>query len=211
MAGRLELLLEGNRHQRPSKTEFVTVGVQETYYTNSESSKFDTSYSSSTTTRKPVSLSPVALTVRVSPSAKVDANTRVEYDVSGLGLAVLSVGSTVSAGLGSGSLQFSRQHLSTSAIPSTYFSGSTSLHSPNGHFTGTYALSWDITHSTIVTQNVLATYMAQCCGLQMEFQKFHLVSGAPISSDRRFNVSFVLAGLGTFSNFFGAFGGNSLR
>jgi len=82
---------------------------------------------------------------------------------------------------------------------------------PNGHFTGTYALSWDITHSTIVTQNVLATYMAQCCGLQMEFQKFHLVSGAPISSDRRFNVSFVLAGLGTFSNFFGAFGGNSLR
>jgi hypothetical protein len=53
--------------------------------------------------------------------------------------------------------------------------------------------------------------MAQCCGLQLEFQKFHLVSSAPIPSDRRFNVSFVLAGLGTFSNFFGAFGGNSLR
>ena len=29
MAGRLELLLEGNRHQRPSKTEFVTVGVNQ--------------------------------------------------------------------------------------------------------------------------------------------------------------------------------------
>ena len=94
--------------------------------------------------------------------------------------------------------------------PNSYFSGSTSLHSPNGHFTGTYALSWDLTHSTIVTQNVLATYMAQCCGLQMEFQKFHLVSSAPIPSDRRINISFVLAGLGTFSNFFGAFG-NSLR
>ena len=61
-----------------------------------------------------------------------------------------------------------------------------------------------------MTQNVLATYMAQCCGLQMEFQKFHLASSAPISSDRRINVSFVLAGLGTFSNFFGAFG-NTLR
>jgi hypothetical protein len=44
----------------------------------------------------------------------------------------------------------------------------------------------------------------------MEFQKFHLVSSAPIPSDRRINISFVLAGLGTFSNFFGAFG-NSLR
>ena len=29
----------------------------------------------------------------------------------------------------------------------------------------------------------------------------------PIPSDRRFNVSFVLAGVGTFSNFLGAFGG----
>jgi hypothetical protein len=199
--------LEGARGQT---REFITVGIQQTYYTNSESSKFDTSYSSSNSGRKPVNLSPVSLTARVSPSPRVDANTRLEYDVNGLGLASLGVGSTVSAGLASGSLQFSRQHLSTNSKPNSYFSGSTSLHTPNGHFTGTYALSWDLTHSTIVTQNVLATYMAQCCGLQMEFQNFHLVSSAPIPSDRRFNLSFVLAGLGTFSNFFGAFG-NTLR
>jgi LPS-assembly protein len=199
--------VDGTRGQT---REFVTVGVQQTYYSNSESSKFDTAYSSSNSSRQPVNLSPISLIARVSPSARIDANTRVEYDVEGLGLAVLGVGSNVSAGLSSGSLQFSRQHLSRGEKPNSYLSGSTSLHSPNGHVTGTYALSWDITHSTIVTQNVLATYMAQCCGLQMEFQKFHLVSSAPIPSDRRINISFVLAGLGTFSNFFGAFG-NSLR
>jgi LPS-assembly protein len=195
---------------RGQTREFVTVGVQQTYYSNSESSKYDTSYSSSNTGRKPVALSPVALITRVSPSTRIDANSRVEYDVNGLGLAILGVGSNISAGLSSGSLQFSRQHLSRREKPSSYLSGSTSLHTPNSHFTGTYAISWDITHSTIVTQNVLATYMAQCCGLQLEFQKFHLVSSAPIPSDRRINISFVLAGLGTFSNFFGAFG-NTLR
>jgi LPS-assembly protein len=199
--------VDGGRGQT---REFVTVGVQQTYYSNSESSKFDTSYSSSNSSRQPVNLSPVSLVARVSPSSRIDANTRVEYDVQGLGLAVLGVGSNVSAGLSSGSLQFSRQHLSRGEKPNSYLSGSTSLRSPNSHFTGTYAISWDITHSTIVMQNVLATYMAQCCGLQMEFQKFHLVSSAPIPSDRRINISFVLAGLGTFSNFFGAFG-NSLR
>jgi hypothetical protein len=199
--------VDGTRGQT---REFVTVGVQQTYYSNSESSKFDTAYSSSNSSRQPVNLSPVSLIARVSPSARIDANTRVEYDVQGLGLAVLGVGSNMSAGLSSGSLQFSRQHLSRGEKPNSYLSGSTSLRSKNSHFTGTYALSWDITHSTIVTQNVLATYMAQCCGLQMEFQKFHLVSSAPIPSDRRINISFVLAGLGTFSNFFGAFG-NSLR
>ena len=89
----------------------------------------------------------------------------------------------------------------------------TSMKSPNSHFTGTYGLSWDITHSTVVSQNILATYMAQCCGLQVDFQKFNIPisSGISIPSDRRINMSFVLAGLGTFSNFFGAFGGNSLR
>jgi len=199
--------VEGVRGQT---REFITVGIQQTYYSNAESSKYDTSYSSSNTSRTPVNLSPISLNARVSPSARVDANTRVEYDVHGLGLASLGVGSTVSAGLASGSLQFSRQHMSVNSKPNSYFSGSTSLHTPNGHFTGTYAIGWDLTHSTIVTQNVLATYMAQCCGLQMEFQNFHLVSSAPIPSDRRINVSFVLAGLGTFSNFFGAFG-NTLR
>ena len=53
------------------------------------------------------------------------------------------------------------------------------------------------------------SYLAQCCGIQADFQKFNYPQFAyfPIASDLRFNVSFVLAGLGTFSNFFGAFGG----
>jgi hypothetical protein len=70
----------------------------------------------------------------------------------------------------------------------------------------TYGLSWDITRSLLQSQNVTASYLAQCCGLQVEFQKYNYGSGIPVSSDRRFNFGFVLAGLGTFSNFFGAFG-----
>ena len=194
---------------RGQTREFVTVGVQQTYYSDRESSQYDTAYASSFRGNKLVNLSPVALNVRVSPSARVDANTRLEYDLSGLGLEVWTVGSTVSAGLSSGSLNYSRRHFTRTSKPDTYFSGSTSLRSPSGHYTGTYALSWDITHSTVVTQNVLATYMAQCCGVQIDFQKFNypqVSSGFPIPSDRRINFSFVLAGLGTFSNFFGAFG-----
>jgi hypothetical protein len=74
---------------------------------------------------------------------------------------------------------------------------------------GSYSLSWDIGRGYIQSQTAQATYLAQCCGLQVEFQKFNYadVSGFPIPADRRFNFGFVLAGLGTFSNFFGAFGG----
>jgi hypothetical protein len=197
---------------RGQTREFLTVGVQQTYYSNADSSRYDTAYASSSPSGKPLALSPVALNVRVSPSAAIDANSRLEYDVSGLGPELWVLGSTISHGRSSGSVNYSRRHLTRSAKPDTYLSGSTSLRSPSGHYTGTYSLSWDLTHSTIISQNVLATYMAQCCGLQIEFQKFNYASsvGAPIPSDRRINMSFVLAGLGTFSNFFGAFG-NSVR
>jgi hypothetical protein len=72
-----------------------------------------------------------------------------------------------------------------------------------------YSASWDVARSYIVSQGVTASYMAQCCGIQAEYQQFNFPSGfgLPISADRRFNLAFVLAGLGTFSNFFGAFGG----
>jgi hypothetical protein len=71
----------------------------------------------------------------------------------------------------------------------------------------TYAINWDISHGFIASQSGMLTYMAQCCGVQMDFQNNNFGSSAiPVSSNRRFNISFVLAGLGTFSNFFGAFG-----
>ena len=55
----------------------------------------------------------------------------------------------------------------------------------------------------------MAYYNAQCCGFSVEYQMFDLsrVSGAPVTEDRRFNFSFSLAGIGSFSNFFGALGG----
>ena len=51
--------------------------------------------------------------------------------------------------------------------------------------------------------------MAQCCGVRADFQIVNFLPSvsSPIPSDRRLNFAFVLAGLGTFSNFFGLFGG----
>ena len=86
----------------------------------------------------------------------------------------------------------------------------TALKFLQGRATGSYALNWDIGQQAIVSQGAAVTYMAQCCGLQVEFQKFRFPvanPNFPIPSDRRINFGFVLAGLGTFSNMFGAFGG----
>ena len=73
---------------------------------------------------------------------------------------------------------------------------------------GFYGLNWDIDANYIYSQSIGATYMAQCCGVQADFQVVNfLPSVTTVQSDRRLNFSFVLAGLGTFSNFFGLLGG----
>ncbi len=49
---------------------------------------------------------------------------------------------------------------------------------------------------------------AQCCGIAFEYQTFNYGASAlvAVKQDRRFNISFTLAGLGSFSNVLGAFG-----
>jgi LPS-assembly protein len=195
---------------RGATREFITVGLQQTYYTNSTASRFDTSYVATSGAPTPADLSPLALTVRVSPSAAIDLNSRVEYDTSaGEGIKTFTLGSGLTKGGQGANVTYSHQHLDPTRPASDYVSASGHVRSPNGRLTGSYSLSWDITRSYIVNQAIQATHMAQCCGWQVEFQKFNygVSSGLPLPSDKRLNFSFVLAGLGTFSNFFGAFGG----
>jgi LPS-assembly protein len=190
---------------RGQAREFLTVGLQQTYYTNPESSRYDSAYQSAYGYDRPLDLSPVALTTRVSPTSALDGNLRVEYDVSGLGLQMLSAGGTMNLATASASLNYSHRRVDAS----DYLSGSTSLRWLDGRASGTYSLSWDIGRSYVVSQTVVGSYLAQCCGLQVEFQKFNYpdVVGIPIQADTRVNFGFILAGLGTFSNFFGALGG----
>ena len=62
------------------------------------------------------------------------------------------------------------------------------------------------------TSATSAFYNAQCCGVSFEYQAFNYPANDGhffVPKDRRFNMSFTLAGVGSFSNFFGAFGGGS--
>jgi hypothetical protein len=74
--------------------------------------------------------------------------------------------------------------------------------------------NYDVKQSAFVNQRLIASYNSQCCGVAMEFQRFNFgtaSSAVGVPHDRRFNISFTLAGIGTFSDLFGAFGGQQGR
>lgn len=208
LTNRLLARVRGTDGARGTAREFLTIGIQQTYYSNPETSRFDTTYVSYAGRPKPVELSPIAVTARVSPTAVIDANARLEYDVSGNGLQILTAGSTLNTGPSSANVSFSRQRFTPDSEVSSYLTGSSSWRFKDGRVTGFYGLNWDIDAKYIYSQSLGASYMAQCCGVQADFQVVNFLQsvGSPISSDRRLNFSFVLAGLGTFSNFFGLFG-----
>jgi len=200
---------------RGQTREFVTIGVQQSYYSDPLASLYDTNYVSYSGRRTAVALSPIAVTARFSPAVAFDTNARVEYDVNGNGMQSFSTGGSLSATRASANLTFSRTRPTPATVPNSFLTGSTSVRMRNGRVTGNYLLSWDVARGQIVNQSVSASYMAQCCGVKFEFQKFNYqpsTFGSPtLPADRRINVSVVLAGLGSVSNFFGAFGGDTVR
>jgi lipopolysaccharide assembly outer membrane protein LptD (OstA) len=191
-----------------SSFEFVSVTLQQTYYSNADASRFDPQYSGSSNRSDSVDLSPIALTARFSPNSMVTANSRLEYDVSGLGMQTVSIGGSINSPASTASLDYSRVTYSESPTQQ-YLRASNSVRLAQGRAIASYSLNWDIERAFIVSQSVNATYLAQCCGIQVEYQQYNFpnLTGFPVPADRRFNFGVVLAGLGTFSNFFGAFGG----
>jgi hypothetical protein len=84
---------------------------------------------------------------------------------------------------------------------------STNVHTKDNRFGGIYAFNFDVLRSSLLNQRMTGFYNAQCCGIAFEYQTYNFGAGSAISSDRRFFMSFTLAGLGNFSPFNGALGG----
>jgi LPS-assembly protein len=194
--------------------EFLSLSIQQTYYSDEEASQYDSTYVSSTPGRPLVDLSPVAVTVRYSPTLASSATMRLEHDVSGSGLQSLTASGNLYFGTHSATVSLNRRRIFETSAPEVSLSGGGNVSFLDGRVRGSYSMYWDIERQQVVNQAVNATYFAQCCGFGLEFQNYNygqLSSSIPIPADRRFNFSFTLAGLGTFSNFFGAFGGGTER
>jgi LPS-assembly protein len=193
---------------RGTTREFFTVGLQQTSYSKPESSLYDTTYSSAIGVGGGRRRSPLALTARVSPSTTFDADTRAEYDAD-RGLQLFTTGASVNYTGGGANVNYSRQRIDPSFPATSFLSASTRVQLLQERVRANYTVSWDIARRYVVSQGITGAWMAQCCGIQAEYQQFNYPTGIglPITADRRVNFAFVLGGLGTFSNFFGAFGG----
>jgi lipopolysaccharide assembly outer membrane protein LptD (OstA) len=192
--------------------DLLTATLSQTYYTDQRASQFDPTYQSSYVDagggREASNYSPVSLNVRSQLSTQVGATYRMEYDASESKVLSMSTGGDYGSPSRQVSLAWSRSL--SSFYPTNTLNGRTNLTFMGGRVGATYSMYWDIERDRLVQQRMVAFFNAQCCGVVLQYQEFSYgtFSSTPFPKDRRFNLGFTLAGLGTFSNFFGNFGGS---
>jgi LPS-assembly protein len=209
-----------NRFYRKKEVarEIATVTINQTYYSR-RAPQCDHQYQSSSCTQPAVTnYSPVALQVRTSPTDRLQAEFRTEWDATVHTLRTLAANGTFSDGTWLNLTAGWSQRRYIPDLPDfsdpnradQYLSATVNMRGYRNRIGGSYAFNYDLQEDQFLHQRWIAYYNSQCCGIGFEYQTFNFEGSlvtSGIAKDRRFNISFTLAGIGTFSNLFGAFGG----
>jgi LPS-assembly protein len=201
--------------QTGSPQELLNVSVRQSYYSDETASQFDPSYGNNQG-RPPSPFSPITLSAKAVPTQPASLDFRLDYDprseaefkVMGYGLNGVFRTNMVETTAG-----WSKQNYGNRVGTSSNnnLQQSTQLRFAGGKYGGSVAFYYDIARSMINNHRYIAFYNAQCCGISFEYMAYNYAQSTnlPINKNRRFNMSFTLAGVGSFSNFFGAFGGGT--
>ena len=86
------------------------------------------------------------------------------------------------------------------------------LRGPGNRIGGIYSFNYDLQRDTFLQQRISPTTTRSAAASASSTRRSTSaarVAGVTVPQDRRFNLSFTLAGIGTFSNLLGAFGGGT--
>ena len=199
-----------------SNRDILIVTVQQSYYSNALAGQFDTNYQGATQG----SFSPIQVRVIGRPQDRVDGQFQMYIDSDTR--AIMSYSAT--AGLSSDLTEFRggwSRRLFLPDVPgfdnpagATHFlDAAVKLRTKSRRFSGEYGLNYDVKSRGFLNQRVVVGMNAQCCGVSVDYQTVALghLALAGLQQDRRFGISFTLAGIGSFSNPMGAFGNNTGR
>ena len=198
--------------------EILSATIMQSYYTDDQAAQYDRSFRTSFNNTPPNNYSPVSIFVRVSPTDSIGGTVRAEIDSQFKQLRTIGAEGTYQRGgwleaRGGWSQRYFIERLPGFNDPrylDHYLNGFLAARTPGGTVQGFYEFNYDILRGQVLQQRIMVEYKAQCCGVRGEYQYFSFAGlgyRAVLPQDRRFNLSFTMAGLGTFANVLGAFGG----
>lgn len=199
-----------------SAREFLNVSLSQAYYTDERATQYDPTYLNSFRGLPPSKYTPLAMQVRAMPTPRVNGSFRLEYDVTADEIISMRANGAVTAGPVSANGGWSQRRYEIYNIGTlrsdNYLNAGTNLRFAQGRFGGHYGFDYDFANDRFIQQRITGFYNAQCCGVAFEYQKFNFPTFivTPYRNDRRFTISFTLAGIGTFASPLGMLGGGGM-
>ena len=198
-------------------TDLLGVTISQSRYSEASAAQADPNYPSATTG----SYSAVQIAARVSPTDRLTGTFQTFIDPKfkkpqqfSAAASIMRSTSRITAVWSK--TQYIRGSDSVYGYPESAahsLGGGVTIQPAGGRFSGSYHANFDVQNRTFVQQRILASYNAQCCGVTLDYQSLNAgrFSSTVYPPDRRFGISFSLAGIGSFTNPFGSFGENAGR
>jgi lipopolysaccharide assembly outer membrane protein LptD (OstA) len=195
--------------------QILVVSLAQTYNSNQLATAYDPLYQS----QLAGSFTPLRFTVNATPADGVAANFQTEIDPEFRRPRHYTLSGTIDRQRAQFTGGWTKRQV-IAGLPgfdensATHFlNAAVGVRPLNGRVQSRYELNFDIKNRALLQQRVFFSYSAQCCGVNVDYQTFSFASfpGLPDRTDRRFGISFTLAGIGSFSNPLGSFGNNSGR
>ena len=206
--------------KKESSREILNVAISQSYHTDPRAAQYDRGFQSGFDDNRS-NFTPVALTARVAPTLGVQGTFRTEWDTKVNAIRTVAanggfaIGPRFRADAGWSQRRFIKDLAGFDQASSNhYLNASTTMRTRRNNFGGTYSFHYDLKNDEYLQQRYTAYYNAQCCGVAVEWQTFNLqgsFAGTSVTQDRRFNISFTLAGIGAVPNFFGGLSGQPNR
>ena len=195
--------------------EILSVNVGQSYYTNALAAAFDSQYQTGGVLppTRTGTFSPIRIEATTRPVDRAAAEFRMEIDSSLYAIRTMSASAhlyathvQLNAGWSRRSLIPGLPGFDRADLATHYLNTGTTVRTRDNRAGGSYHMNYDVRRLALLQQRVVAYYNSQCCGIAFDWQS----AGLPllgIPADRRWGVSFTLAGIGSFSNPLGSFGG----
>jgi hypothetical protein len=199
--------------------ELASLNVQQRYYSDQNAAKYDgltnTSFGSENTLLPPPSnFSPWSVSLTLTPTPTIGGEFGLEYDTRFNAVRSYRASARVTQPLVELSGTWNKQQVIPGlsgysdpryAAHTVIFNGR--LKKPGGAASVSYATAVDVLNNRFLQHRFGAFYNAQCCGIAMDYVVANY-SHLGFRNDKRFSLSFSLAGIGTFVNPLGVFGNN---
>jgi hypothetical protein len=193
--------------------DILSVGLRQTYYTDLLAAAFDSQYQSASATNSP--FSPLRLNVDVRPTDGLTGQFVTDIDPTFRRPRTYSASATFNRELAQVTASWAKRQI-IAGLPgfedpagaTHYLNAGASLRTRDHRVGGSYFVNYDVRNTQFTQQRITAYYNAQCCGITIDYQTVTSVNFGQFQApaDRRFGLSFSLAGLASFANPLGSFG-----